>query len=165
LNKHLKLPVLSNTIRDFYKRNTVSDFEQLSPSIRAAFQKELLLNQINREESELGGFITDRSVIDYAAHTELDSDMSQTDKLMYFRLIQERIKSYTHVIYIPPMFKAEDEHLRADMGKQDSIANIMEHFARDWTPAKKFYVIKNKDLEKRVEECLAFINIDHKNGS
>jgi deoxyadenosine/deoxycytidine kinase len=156
LNKELGLTELTGVIRSYWKDKTVSDFEKLSPSVRAVFQKELLLNQIQAED-RLESFVTDRSVIDYAAHTENDSDMSRVDKQMYFQLIQERVKNYTQVIYLKPMFVAPDENLRADMQKQSRIAEIMYKYGKSWTPSTKFYEITQLDLQDRVKEVLEFL--------
>jgi predicted ATPase len=153
--KH-KLNPLQRTMRDMWENFGVSDFEKLPADVRNIFQKYALLNQINRELSEGGeNFITDRTVIDNLGYTLLSSDMTGIDLKMYQTLVLSHFQSYTHFIYIPVEFVAEQEALRADV----TTSKTWDETVRQWLnenvrPDK--YLIVSGSVEARISQIEAF---------
>jgi deoxyadenosine/deoxycytidine kinase len=152
--KDFDIPILDNTIRSYYKNIGVDDFDKLPANIRTQCQLNLLLNQIQREDSEgQDGFITDRSVLDYIGYTAVSSDMSGGIRGVYEQLIKSRLQNYTHFVYIPVEFEAQKEHLRANPSSQKIVAEAIEGYIQKWLEKDKYIVVRGT-----VEERLAQIH-------
>ncbi len=163
LNKELQLPIIKRTMRTLWEKFGIDDFEKIPADIRANFQKYALINQIDREENEgKHGFITDRTVLDNLAYTKLNADMSQSDFRIYERLVKERLKNYTHFIYLPIEFEVEQEHLRANIGSRRQIADIIENYLQAWF-TKGDYLITTGSVESRVNQVKLFLKSKHRN--
>jgi deoxyadenosine/deoxycytidine kinase len=151
-------PVLSRSVRTFWEDCGVEDFEKLPRDIRTAFQKHQILNQLKREDEEgADGFLTDRSVIDYWGYTLLSSDMSTPDIDMYKSLVQARLKNYTHLIFIPIMFDAQNERLRADVSTRGRASSIMESLIHETLQPHEFLTITKLPHSERLQEITSFI--------
>lgn len=144
-------------MRTLWERFGIDDFEKIPADIRANFQKYALMNQIDREEEEgMYGFITDRTVLDNLAYTRLSADMSQSDFRIYERLVKERMKNYTHFVYLPIEFEVEDEPLRANVGSRQDVATIIEDYLNKWLEPNNFLIVKGS-LEERVKQVSAYL--------
>lgn len=152
-----KLPVLQRTVRNFWEANGVNDFELLPSDIRAIFQKHLLLNQLEKENTLWEqGFITDRSVLDYLAYTVVSSSMSKTDLDLYKALIRERLLQYDYIIYLPVEFPAEPEYLRANPQSQIEVAEVLEEHLNLWLSPEQYCVARGS-VDQRLETIRNFI--------
>ncbi|MEY3470951.1 MAG: hypothetical protein RLZZ223_301 [Candidatus Parcubacteria bacterium] len=152
------LPVLQRTVRTFWEDNGVKDFELLPSDIRAIFQKHLLLNQLDKENSLWEqGFITDRSVLDYLGYAVVSSSMSTTDLDLYKALIRERLLQYDCIIYLPVEFPAEPEYLRANPQSQKEVAQVLEDHLNLWLSSEQ-YCIARGSVEERLEQIKSFID-------
>jgi deoxyadenosine/deoxycytidine kinase len=157
LNQELKLPVIKRTMRTLWEKFGIDNFEKIPADIRANFQKYALLNQIDREDNEgQDGFISDRTVLDNLAYTKLNADMSQSDFRIYERLVKERLKNYTHFIYLPIEFGVEPEHLRADLGSRHEIAAIIESYLAKWFTSGD-YLVARGSVSERVQQVKEFL--------
>jgi deoxyadenosine/deoxycytidine kinase len=157
ISKDLDIPVLDNTIRTFYKNIGIDDFDKLPANIRTQCQLNLLLNQIDREDSEgKNGFITDRSVLDYIGYMSVSSDMSGGVRGIYEQLIKARLQNYTHFIYIPVEFEATKEHLRADPRSQNVVAEAIEGYLQQWLNKDQYVVVRGA-VEERLEQINKYI--------
>lgn len=143
-------PIITNLMRSFWAQNGVADFEKLPKDIRTIFQKESLLKQIESEESYITGFITDRTVLDQIAYTKMSSNMIGVEFEIYEQLCKERLKSYTHLIYLPIEFESEQEILRADIKTRKECAEIMKTYLDKWMPGQ--YTTISGDFEDRVKQ-------------
>jgi nicotinamide riboside kinase len=143
-------PIITNLMRSFWVENGVADFEKLPKDIRTIFQKESLLKQIEAEESYVDGFITDRTVLDQIAYTKMSSNMIGVEFEIYEQLCKERLKSYTHLIYLPIEFESEQEALRADIKTRGECAEIMKTYLDKWMPGQYFVI--SGDFEERVKQ-------------
>lgn len=143
-------PIITNLMRSFWQENGVDDFEKLPKDIRTIFQKESLLKQIEAEESYITGFITDRTVLDQIAYTKMSSNMIGVEFEIYEQLCKERLKSYTHLIYLPIEFESEQEILRADIKTRSQCADIMKGYLDKWMPEQ--YSIISGEFEERVKQ-------------
>ena len=124
--------------------------------IRTIFQKESLLKQIEAEESYDTGFITDRTVLDQIAYTKMSSNMIGVEFEIYEQLCKERLKSYTHLIYLPIEFESEQELLRADIKTRQECAGIMKSYLDRWMGDK--YILISGDFDQRVEQIKKIFN-------
>jgi nicotinamide riboside kinase len=143
-------PIITNLMRSFWQQNGVADFEKLPKDIRTIFQKESLLKQIEAEESYLTGFITDRTVLDQIAYTKMSSNMIGVEFEIYEQLCKERLKSYTHLLYLPIEFESEQEALRADIKTRGECAEIMKSYLDKWMPNQ--YTVISGEFEDRVKQ-------------
>lgn len=157
LNEELQLPLIKRTMRTLWEKFGIEDFEKIPADIRANFQKYALMNQIDREEGEgQNGFITDRTVLDNLAYTKLNADMSQSDFRIYERLVRERLKNYTHFVYLPIEFEVEPEHLRANVGSRREVANIIEEYLDKWFEKGDYLVAKGL-VPDRITQVRAYL--------
>jgi len=151
------LPVLQRTVRTFWEDNGVKDFELLPSDIRAIFQKHLLLNQLDKENTLWEqGFITDRSVLDYLGYAVVSSSMSKTDLDLYKALIRERLLQYDYIIYLPVEFPAEPEYLRANPQSQTEVAEVLEEHLNLWLSPEQ-YCIARGSVDQRLGQIKKFI--------
>jgi len=158
LSPYLTVSELSRTMRDMWEKFGIADFEKLPPDVRATFQRYAILRQIEREDAQQNGFITDRTVMDNLGYTKLSTDMTESELLMYEALVRERVKKYSHFIYVPIEFEAENEFLRADVSSRQEFAKIVESYLEEWfTPGQ--YLIVRGSLEDRVAQVLQFLGI------
>jgi len=151
-------PVLTTTMRTFYTNLGVNDFEKIPGDIRTIFQNHALLNQIRREDEFADkGFITDRSVLDYLSYTIISSSMADSQLEIYKALIKERLRHYTHFIYVPVEFDATAEHLRGDPKIQKVIAAVCEEYLDKWMPGR--YLRVTGSVENRLSQIKQFIQV------
>lgn len=153
LSSLLKIPLLAGTLKQYWHNIGVYDFEKLPSDIRTVCQNYILQNFINTEDSN-NEFVADRSVLDYLAYTELDTDMPENQMGVYRLLVQSRIKNYDLLIYCPIEFEVESEHLRADLGKREKIDNLIKGYLQKWRPAN--YLQVNGSPDQRVETVLQY---------
>lgn len=152
-----KLPVLQRTVRTFWEDNGVRDFELLPSDVRAIFQKHLLLNQLDKENTLWEqGFITDRSVLDYLGYAVVSSSMAKIDLDLYKALIRERLLQYDYIIYLSVEFPAEPEYLRANPQSQTEIAEVLEQYLNLWL-APEQYCVARGSVDQRIETIKNFI--------
>jgi adenylate kinase family enzyme len=149
-------PIITNLMRSFWAANGVADFEKLPKDIRTIFQKESLLKQIESEESYTTGFITDRTVLDQIAYTKLSSNMIGVEFEIYEQLCKERLKTYTHLLYLPIEFESEQEFLRADISTRVECADIMKSYLDKWMPDQ--YIIVSGEFEERVKQVKTLLS-------
>jgi len=158
LSQELNLVFITNTMRSMWTESGVSDFEKLPTDIRSQFQKHAIIRQINRENIEgKSGFITDRTVVDNLSYTKLSSSMDTVDLALYTSLVLERLNNYTHFIYLPIMFEAPSEFLRADISSRENLAKIIEEIILNYVSKEKLLIIKSLDNEDRMVEILKFL--------
>ncbi len=158
LKSEYQLEPLARTVRTFWEDHGIDDFEKLPKEVRNVFQKHLLLNQIDREEAQAEvGFITDRSILDYMGYTVASSDMSGVELAMYEALVRERLKQYTHFIYLPVEFPAKAEHLRAHPEIQQKVADVLESYLQKWLKPEE-YCIARGSVEERMTTIREFLD-------
>ena len=153
------LALIDRTMRNMWEGFGVSDFEKMPPELRGTFQKYAILNQIQREDTEgNNGFVSDRTVLDNFVHVIMVSKLSEIDLGLYEALVKERIKIYTHFIYLPIEFDVENEYLRANIEKRGSFAKIAEGYLSKWFRKGGYIVLKGSVEERmsRFEQIVGF---------
>jgi len=156
LKKYLEVPELSRTMRDMWGQFGIADFEKLPADVRSTFQRYAILRQIEREDAATEGFITDRTVIDNLGYTKLSTDMTESELGLYEALVKERVSHYTHFVYLPIEFDAENEFLRADVSTRHQFAEIAEGYLSQWLKPHQ-YLIARGSLEERVKQVLEYL--------
>lgn len=146
---------LANTTTNFWPKIGVNNFELLPSDVRTVLQNHLLLNQIEAEDQQLASFVTDRTVIDYLAHTILDTTKSASELSIYKTLVFERLKSYSHIIYCPIEFEVEKRKLRADLTKRDDIDKLILNFLEQ-NYSNKFLKVTGS-VENRMNQIQEFV--------
>jgi hypothetical protein len=82
--------------------------------------------------------------------------MSQSDFRIYERLVRERLKNYTHFVYLPIEFDVDDEPLRANVGTRQDVANIIEEYLNHWFEGVD-YLIARGSVADRVKQVRAYL--------
>lgn len=157
LREYYQLPTLKRTVRTFWEDNGVVDFEKLPADVRTVFQKQLLLNQLEKENTLWEkGFVTDRSVLDYLGYAIVSSNMSGVDLGLYKSLIRERLLQYDYIIYCPVEFPAEAEYLRAHPDSQKEVAGVLEEHLALWLRDDQYCIVRGS-VEDRLEIIKEYI--------
>jgi deoxyadenosine/deoxycytidine kinase len=159
ISSELKIKSLAKTTTNFWPSVGVNNFELLPPDVRTVFQNHLLLNHIQTEDEQntkSNDYVTDRTVIDYLAHTILDTTKSASELGIYRTLVNERIKNYTHIIYCPIEFEVEERDLRADLNKRQDIDTIILNFLNQ-NYANKFLTVTGS-VEERMIQIKKFLS-------
>jgi len=157
ISREMNITSIKNTVRTFWEKSGVEDFEKIPRNIRGEFQKLLILNQIKKEDDIFGNsYITDRSLIDYLAYTKVSSDIQESDWNILKALVKERVKSYTHIIYVPIEFEAQKERLRADIAIQQDIDKVIQELLPEICQGDKFVWISGS-IKERVQMIKDFI--------
>lgn len=157
LREYYQLQTLQRTVRNFWEDSGVVDFEKLPSDVRAIFQKHLLLNQLDKENTLWeSGFITDRSVLDYLGYAVVSSTMSDIDLKLYKALIRERLLQYDYILYLPVEFPAEVEYLRAHPDSQNKVAEVLEEHLALWLRPEQYCIVRGS-VEERLEIIKSYI--------
>jgi len=155
LSKMYELYAIQNTVRSYWDEIGVDHFESLPREVRTITQKDILMRQIEREDTEgEEGFITDRSVIDVLAYSYVSSDMRGSDWKIFEKLVKERLRYYSYIIYTPVEFRPAPEHDRADLRLQEDIARIIEAYLEQWGLT---YLRVSGDVRKRTSQIEEFL--------
>lgn len=141
---------LTQTLRNFWKEQGVTNFSTLPPEVRGEFQKYLLLHQLSCEDQVWHqGLVTERSVLDFLAYTKVSSNMSDIDLSLYERLVRDRLQSYTRVFYLPIEFDMQPENLRAPEDIRQEVDDCIVSYLDQWLP--KSYVTLRGSVEERMD--------------
>jgi nicotinamide riboside kinase len=121
----LKLPIITNVMRNLYSEHEVKNFEKLSLKDRARFQKLALSKQILLQNDK-EAYITDRSVIDMLAYTIQLKCLSDKDLGLYKEIVKIICEKYDKIFYFPIMFSQKDEQGRASSSYRKEIDTILQ---------------------------------------
>ncbi len=125
------------------------------------FKKQVLDRQI-AEENRLGNFISDRSVIDCWAlwqRWNLNTAMTYDTEEVYNKA-RSQAETYTHVIYVPPMFPPVEDGFRwTEPDYQKQMDRIIRMTLHDWNLWNKTLTISDKDNNARVKEVIAWMEV------
>ncbi len=126
-----------------------------------AFKMQALERQIEYE-SRHDSFVADRSAIDCWVlwqRWNICSAMTYDTEAIYNK-VAAHANTYSHVVYIPPLFAAEEDGFRwtePDYIKQvDRIIKMTFHDLSIWP---RVLAIESDNLEERIEQVKSWINI------
>ena len=140
--------------------------ENVSPRAREipdqeGFKKQVLAAQI-AEENKLNNFVSDRSTIDLWVlwqRWNLCQAMSYDTEALYNATYQQA-KTYTAIIYVPPMFPpAEDGFRWTDLDYQKQIDRLVRMTLYDWQLLEKTCIVKALDTNKRLAEITEWLQV------
>jgi predicted ATPase len=158
LAKHLDLPLIPEVGRRLchkmgYQNPTEIPDQQL-------FREAVLKEQIGEEQGQTA-FISDRSTIDCWVlwqRWQMCSAMTY-DTERYYETCRSHAESYTHVIYVPPMFAGTDDNFRwtePDYVKQvDRLVRLTLH---DWSLTDRTFTIDCDGPSKRTDAVQGWLN-------
>jgi nicotinamide riboside kinase len=166
--KEFNLTIIQKTMRNMWTEYGISDFEKLPPEVRKIFQYKAILKQIEVEDKAKKAnhnFVTDRTVLDNLVYTKSASQLSETELNLYEALVKERLKNYTHLIYLPIEFVAKPEHLRANLDSQKEVENLFKNYLYEKKVLENFNVNDSTNfleikgtLEERMEQVKKFLS-------
>ncbi len=125
------------------------------------FKKQVLNRQIE-EENRLENFVSDRSTIDcWALWQRWNQNTAMTyDTEEVYAKARSQAETYTHIIYVPPMFPPVDDGFRwTEPDYQKQMDRIIRMTLYDWNLWDKTLTISDKDSDARVREVLAWMEI------
>jgi hypothetical protein len=93
-------------------------------------------------------------VIDVLAYSYVSSDMRGSDWKIFEKLVKERLRYYSYIIYTPVEFRPAPEHDRADLRLQEDIARIIEAYLEQWGLT---YLHVSGDVRKRTSQIEEFL--------
>ncbi len=124
------------------------------------FREQVLRYQIQAEE-KLNEFISDRSTIDCWAHWlrwSMQRAMVDQSVNYYNQALNQALK-YSHIIYIPKMFKTKKDNFRwANDNYQMQMDRLVKSILTDWGLMKRTYIVESKILKERKKEVLEYLN-------
>jgi len=117
---------------------------------RSTFEYELsyLARQLENERVlDLGlSSVFSKGLLSIAVYTYLSNKISHTNKAMIYRIVKEKIKTYTFIIYLPSYSK--DKNQKIDMAYLTLLKN--------WKIP--YYTLKSKMTKSRLKEVKEIIN-------
>lgn len=154
LKEELKLPVINKTSTDILKDYNISSMNRLPKDLRAKLQKYILFKQTLREEASAHtGFIADKTAVDHMANTQYYAEMSSIDVSIFELLCQERMRTFTHIIYCRPLPPTSE---RLDVANQTMLDTLIGENLEGWIPGK-YLELREDDLKKRKELIKEYI--------
>lgn len=178
LSETLKLPLIPEVARELCRirgfdnpaqipdqqefRNEVLDYQlklENGVAVDSLFS-DRTIDETEKTGSEDFSFLSDRSTIDCWAlwqRWQICSAMTY-DTESYYERCRKQATSYTHIIYIPPMFPPEEDNFRwtePDYIKQlDRLTRLTIY---DWCLLDRTYTITTDNLKHRQSEVLTWL--------
>lgn len=155
LSKKLTSKVIPEQARSICKRLGYKNIYEIEDPYN--FRVLTLKEQIKLEE-RLKQFISDRSTIDCWIHYMRWSwSIRKTfESERYFRLAKNQALKYSHIIYIPRMFKIkhEDGFRWNNEDYQNQIDRLFREILLEWQLMHKTYIIQSNNLKDRIKEVI-----------
>ncbi|MBK9140941.1 MAG: ATP-binding protein [Candidatus Melainabacteria bacterium] len=130
------------------------------------FKIEVLDAQI-KAENELGSFLSDRSTIDCWVlwqRWNICQAMTYTSE-DYYRKARGQAGTYTHIVYVPPMFEPVEDGFRwTDRDYQQQIDRLVRTTIYDWGLRDRTCTIESRETAARTEEVLTWLKKGDKNS-
>jgi predicted ATPase len=124
------------------------------------FKQQVLNLQVD-EETAHSEFISDRSAIDCWVlwqRWNICSAMTY-DSEAYYQRARAQAATYTHIIYIPPMFAPEEDGFRwTEPDYQRQIDRMVRTTLYDWELGDRTHTVKAEGVERRTAEVLDWLN-------
>jgi GTPase SAR1 family protein len=159
LATEIKLPLIPELARQICEERGFKRIGEIPD--QEAFKRDVLDTQIKLEAS-LPQFVADRGTIDSWVLWErwnICQAMTYDSEAFYARCREQAQKSYTHVIYIPPLFTPPEDDFRwtdADYLKQ--IDRLIRLALYDFNLLERTYTVTSADPQSRLKEVTAWLN-------
>lgn len=118
-----------------------------------------LKEQIKLEE-KYKRFISDRSTIDCWVHwiRWSYSNTKSFESEKYFKLAYTQALKYSHIIYIPRLFKPKEDGFRwNDEEYQNQVDRLFKEILLGWELMSRTYIVKSKTLKERIKEVKNYL--------
>lgn len=124
-----------------------------------SFKREVLEAQIKHEE-DLSEYVADRSSIDcWVLWQRWNLCTAMTyDSESYYERARKQAETYTHIIYVPPLFPIVEDDFRwtePDYIKQINRLVLTTLF--DWNLLSRTYTVQSAQFDDRVKEVVAWL--------
>lgn len=159
LSQRLGLPFIPEIGRELCIAKGYSRIGDIPADQQEAFKREVLETQIKHEDG-LSEYVADRSSIDcWVLWQRWNICTAMTyDTESYYEKARTQAESYTHIIYLPPLFPAIEDNFRwtePDYIKQ--IDRIVRTTLFDWNLLSRTHTIESDTPAKRIEEVLLWL--------
>lgn len=158
LKKELGLKVIPELARDICQKLGYKNIYEIKDHDK--FRLLVLKEQIKMEE-QYKGFISDRSTIDCWVHWVRWSWCSKKtfESETYFKLAFTQALKYSHIIYIPRLFKTKDDGFRwNDEDYQNQIDRLFREILLEWELIGRTYFVTSKDIKERTKEAVKYLS-------
>lgn len=120
----------------------------------------LVLREQIKFEEKYKQFISDRSTIDCWIHLVRWSWNTQKtfESEKYFKLAYNQALKYSHVIYIPRLFKTKSDGFRwNNEDYQNQIDRLFREILLEWQLMNRTYIVQSIDIKDRLKEVKEFL--------
>ena len=117
----------------------------------------LVLKEQIKFEEKYREFLSDRSTIDCWVHwVRWSWGIKKTfESEKYYKLAYTQALKYSHIIYIPRLFKTKEDGFRwNDKDYQNQIDRLFREILLEWQLMGRTYIVESKDLKERTKEVI-----------
>ena len=157
LKKKVNLKIIPEIAREICNRAGYKSIYEIKDHDKSRY---LVLKEQIEQEEKYREFLSDRSTIDCWIHwVRWSWCIKKTfESEAYYKLAYTQALKYSHIIYIPRMFKAKDDGFRwNDKDYQNQIDRLFKEILLEWQLMRKTYIVKSKDLKERVKEVTKYL--------
>ena len=157
LKKKLDLKIIPETAREICNKLGYKSIYEIRDHDK--FRSLVLSEQIKFEE-KYKEFLSDRSTIDCWIHwVRWSWNVKKTfESEEYYKLAYSQALKYSHIIYIPRMFKAKDDGFRwSDEDYQKQVDRLFREMLLEWQLIGRTYIVESKDLKERIKEVIKYL--------
>ena len=159
LKKRLGLKVIPELAREICNQLGYKNIYEIKDHDK--FRLLVLKEQIKFEE-KYKEFLSDRSTIDCWVHwVRWSWNIKKTfESENYFKLSNSQALKYSHIIYIPRMFKSKEDGFRwNDEAYQSQVDRLFRETILQWELMSRTYIIQSKNLKERTNEIIKYLNL------
>ncbi|MBN8662021.1 MAG: hypothetical protein BWY75_03228 [bacterium ADurb.Bin425] len=162
----LSLPVIPETARELCRQWGAAYPGEIPLEKQEEFKFAVLEKQIEKENSE-PSYLSDRSAVDawvlWQRWNICQAMSYDTEK--FYALAKAQAQTYTHVIYIPPLFEPVDDGFRwTDLDYQKQIDRLTRMTLYDFGLLQKTYTVKSAPMQERLEEVRNWLGKENHRG-
>ena len=157
LKKNIELKIIPEMAREICNKSGYKSIYEIKDHDRFRC---LVLNEQIKFEEKYKSFLSDRSTIDCWVHwVRWSWNIKKTfESENYFKLAYTQALKYSHIIYIPRMFKSKDDGFRwSDEDYQNQIDRLFREILLEWELMGRTYIVESKDLKKRIKEVIKYL--------
>lgn len=154
IKSHLNVKVIPELARTICKQLGYKSIYEIKEPDK--FRLITLKEQIKTEE-RLKQFISDRSTIDCWVHwvrwSWCNTKTFESEK--YFKLAYNQALKYSHIIYVPRLFKPKEDGFRwNDEEYQSQIDRLFKQTLLEWNLMNRTHIVCSSDMKIRIHEVL-----------
>ncbi len=120
----------------------------------------LVLKEQIKFEENYGQFLSDRSTIDCWIHwIRWSWNKTKTyESEKYFKLAYTQTLKYSHIIYVPRLFKSKEDGFRwNDENYQNQIDRLFRETLLEWELMGRTFVVQSKNKQERAKEVINYL--------